>query len=176
MKRFLPILLLLTCMMLPTLASSQTDQTIQTDQTGSPSAIAVNILDFGIYEVNLSGDAKGQELTEQTMDQITELSLISETTSIPLQRGTHFGYRYQVTGLTEGQSVRLVFELHHPLMVSDRGNVLDANSFGQTVHAGGIFHDIFVFENDWEMEPGEYVFKIFHENELVSSIRFEAHP
>lgn len=171
--RFLITTLLFLLAIVP--AQAQAQQESLDLGLAPPTNLSIEVLGNGIYEVQLNDDALDQTLTDATMEDIMKVVLLSQTHSIPLSKGTTFGYHYKLTGIPEGEQKTLSFELHHPIMITDEGEILEFNSFDQTVSAGGILHDLFVFEKEWEMEKGNYTFKIFFADEIISSIRFDVY-
>jgi len=94
------------------------------------------------------------------------------TTRIPAKLGTSFGFWFQLTGITERDSVELKKVVKHPLMKNSRGQdeVQYTTSGTMPVTNGTVFAGAaYRLDRPEELKPGGWTFEIFyHGQKLVS--------
>ncbi|MGE4504732.1 MAG: DUF3859 domain-containing protein [Desulfovibrionaceae bacterium] len=136
----------------------------------------VYVLDEGVYA--FPEEQAGEACPPGDRNCVAGERLMRATTDVEAAIGRNFGYRYRVEGVPKGSSVPLAFTLTRPPVVApETGEVIRGDSFEQTVPAGQPHYDGYVFESEWELVSGEYVFEIRHLGRLLSRrvFRVRAH-
>lgn len=130
------------------------------------------IVDFGIYSNEI--DIKH---ADNKIYNIEEPKLTEETDRIPALVGTHFGFRFNAVGTPEGRKVSFIQQLEYPEIIDPKTGIKhQKNSFKRRIELSTELEDVrffgYIFENEWELAPGNWIFSILYENEIVIEKKF----
>lgn len=138
------------------------------------------VLQYGIYTLVRGGqiidDAKtstGKSLTKPviTRDRTTD--------RIPLVKGKYMAYQYRLSNIP-GRIVKLRRILQHPALHLPDGTTSTGSDFTITrkLEREEVFaYDAYAFNEDYEMEAGEWIFQIWYkDNKLVEQKFTTYHP
>lgn len=138
------------------------------------------VLQYGIYTLVRGGqiidDAKtstGKSLTKPviTRDRTTD--------RIPLVKQKYMAYQYRLSNIP-GRIVKLRRILQHPALHLPDGTTSTGSDFTITrkLERGEVFaYDAYAFNEDYEMEAGEWIFQIWYkDNKLVEQKFTTYHP
>jgi hypothetical protein len=95
------------------------------------------------------------------------------TLQIPATLGTHFGIIYVVKGKPDGTDVYIRLKISHPPMKNPetKKNYTFTDSIRLVKIGAHEFHG-WLFENKWEIVPGQYFFQIFDNNKELGKKTF----
>ena len=138
------------------------------------------VLQYGIYTLLRGGkvivDPKtstGKSLTKPviTRDRTTD--------RIPLVKGKYMAYQYRLSNIP-GRIVKLRRILQHPELHLPDGTTSTGSDFtiNKKLERGEIFaYDAYAFNEDYEMEEGEWIFQIWYKDNKLVEQRFTTyHP
>ena len=138
------------------------------------------VLQYGIYTLLRGGkvidDPKtstGKSLTKPVIsrDRITD--------RIPLIKGKYMAYQYRLSNIP-GRMVKLRRILQHPALHLPDGTTSTGSDFtiNKKLERGEVFaYDAYAFNEDYEMEEGEWIFQIWYkDNKLVEQKFTTYHP
>jgi hypothetical protein len=134
-----------------------------------------NVFEYGIYNAQRKGRVLGS-LTTNTGKVVTRpvLELAETTDRIPLLKGTYFAYRYRILDLPKEEAKKPVVELRkvlvHPVMTLPDGTTStgwDRTSKGRTSIGQVIAFDGYVFNEDYELVEGDWIFQIWFKDKML---------
>lgn len=147
---------------------------LSTWSSGAFSDESCVILNFGIFtkdtgQVNLN-DKQGSSARSQ----LFKIEQLRETTNIPLLLGTHFGFSYKINTDTPQQAKELIFRADHPDMNNPTTNELtNSYVFSATKPTDNISFFGFLFEYEYELVEGDWLFQIISENGVICQKGFK---
>jgi Tol biopolymer transport system component len=134
---------------------------------------SVDITEYGIYKavVVKSEASRNQAATYQTLGSVT---LIEQTEKIPALLGTRFGFRYTINGYPNGEKIDITFKMISPVIKRPVDNkefsvqevVLKNRIIGYNTYSD------YVFEEAWEMVPGEWRLQLFYNGKKLAEKTF----
>jgi len=146
--------------------------------TSQPAKVEkIQTLDYGIYEV--LGPSRTVNAPETALGKATavkDFKLLKATRTIRAKLGSSFGYRYAIIGEPKGKRVALKFVMifpskgllnPHTQKVNNRGELTLKRAIGKD------HFDIYSFDEEWEMVPGNWTFEIWRENQKLSEQTFK---
>jgi hypothetical protein len=117
-----------------------------------PEEQPIQIVDFGLYE--------GGTLTMQT-------------TSVPKQLGSTFGFRFKVVN-PEGGAVNATIVTSSPGMINPEKNEVEFKSeTTDSIEVGKEYNCTFTFEKEWEMVSGDWTLEVRTEDGATASKTFQ---
>lgn len=138
------------------------------------------VLQYGIYTLIRGGQviddpktSTGKSLTKPviTRDRTTE--------RIPLIKDKYMAYQYRISNIP-GRMVKLRRILQHPALHLPDGTTSTGSDFtiNKKLERGEVFaYDAYAFNEDYEMEEGEWIFQIWHKDNKLVEQRFTTyHP
>jgi len=142
-------------------------------QKFSVEVTGIDITEYGIYkaEVLKSEASPSVAATYQTLGSVT---LIEQTDKIPAKLGTRFGFRYTINGYPNGEKVDITLKMISPVIKRPNDNrefslqevVLENETIGVNTYSD------YVFEEPWEMVPGEWRLQLFHNGKKLAEKTF----
>ena len=141
--------------------------------------IKIEILDYGIYKqkaqfnkIPESDAVSGYSFEAESNNSV---SLVEETTTIPLIKGTIFGFRANVLGLKERTPVTITIRCEHPLIKKPGGTSSSLYEFDTVISKesglpeGGF---MFILSNDYEMVSGKWKFMVLQGKHILVEKQF----
>ncbi len=133
--------------------------------------VSGQITKAGIYEAESVEKVNAAETTAGYTLNATGLKLIKPTDTIPAKLGLSFGFEYVLIGLEPNKAFSLKKIISHPKITKPDGTV--SNGYDMMIKkkadAFGTLKDIsgYRFDNDYEMQPGEWKFTLMYEDQKV---------
>lgn len=175
MKYFLVILPVLSLMGLSLIGCDQSGS-----GKGAGKTVHGKVFEYGIYSALRKGRERG-DLTTNTGKVVTlpVLKLAEQTDRIPLVKGTYFAYRYRVMDLPKKEAKKPAVDLRkvlvHPAMTLPDGTETtgwDRVTRGRTSIGQVIAFDGYVFNEDYELVEGDWIFQIWFGETMVAEQKF----
>ncbi|MBC2714742.1 MAG: DUF3859 domain-containing protein [Desulfobacteraceae bacterium] len=133
--------------------------------------VSGQITQAGIYEAESIEKVKAPETTTGYTTNATGLKLVKTTDTIPAKLGLSFGFEYVLIGLEPNKNFRLKKIISHPKITKPDGSVSEGYEMMITKKADafGTIKDIsgYIFNNDYEIQPGEWKFTLMYEDEKL---------
>ena len=125
---------------------------------------SAKLVDFGTYEVR-----RGNSLTADTVAggfvEVTDEKLIERTDQVVATLGVNFGFRYTISGPADSANVTI--KILHPRPLRDAtGKEFATSEWTQWLPVNQVIWNGWLFENDWEIEPGTWVIQIWVDGQL----------
>lgn len=159
--------------------NSESNITSTEKKTVTPSLPEGKIFEYGIYNAQRKGRVRNN-LNTNTGKIISKpvLTLDQQTHKIPLVKNTFFAYRYRLLNLPRDEVKKPTIELRkvliHPPMTLPDGSIStgwDRTFRGRTSIGQVIAFDGYVFNEDYELVAGDWVFQIwFRDKKLTEQI------
>lgn len=130
------------------------------------------VLEFGIYRGVEKTTTANPDTPNETRTTAKKIEFVEKTDKIPGQKGTSFGIRYKITGLTEQDSVSLKKVVKHPPFKNKKGEMESEYSLelkpkvkdGTVISVEG-----YGLGGSNDTGPGAWTFEIwYHDQKLVS--------
>jgi Domain of unknown function (DUF3859) len=124
----------------------------------------IEIVEVGVFRAETETIELAPGTATGKRNILSDTQLASATTRVEAKIGVHFGMRYRVLGQPNGGSVKLMSVTQYPApglknpgtgQVKTRGD----NMLFATISA--LNYRGYVFEYDWEMVPGIWIFEIW---------------
>ncbi len=139
-----------------------------------------NIFEYGIYNAQRKGRVRDNPAA--TTGKEVRLSVLehSETTDrIPLLKGTFFAYRYRIYDMLKEDAKKPDAEVRkvviHPTMTLPDGSTTNGSEriHKHRVSSGQIIEfDGYVFNEDYELVEGEWIFQIWYRDQMMVEQKF----
>jgi len=136
----------------------------------------IDIVETGIYRAQTVSTEQAPDTASRQRSLLSETRLLVSTTRIEARIGVHFGMRYRVVGRPADASVRLTSVTHYPapgLKNPNAGKSLLRGEHPLFATIGQINYRGYVFERDWELVPGAWIFELWDGNRKLASQTFE---
>ncbi len=135
----------------------------------------VEIIDYGILSAQVDRTIKDQTLVQGAHRTMKASRLLKRTTEISAQKGLKFGIKYLIKGYPIGNRVKIDFVVLYPepgltnpgTGVTDRQDMV---SFVKRI--GKITATGYLFNQKWEMVPGQWTFQIWHNGRKLAEKDF----
>ena len=131
-------------------------------QVDSQNILGAVTLDYGTCTINLKETVSSDTAASGGYN-VTEGVIFTEKTSnISAEKGISFGIKYVVNGEPEGSKVKLkVVAIHPPI----KGNIKSSAMVEAKI--GTWRADFYTFNENYELVEGEWIFQIYHKNNLL---------
>ncbi len=136
-------------------------------------AIRVEIVDFGVYKVQIERTVVAPEDIAGHRNVVSKVRLVRKTRIIHAQPGLSFGYRYVVRGAAGHE--QLTFRTIYPRMTNPgnrRTMSRQQKDFPVPIGARPTY-DGYRFDHTWEMAEGIWTFQILHKGKVLTEQRFK---
>ena len=99
-----------------------------------------------------------------------------ETTDVPAEIGTRFGFRYKINGEPQGKNIIVQYEGIHPQLSNPRtGKTYSSYKYSQKVKIGKIKYTGFKFDHEWELKPGDWTLRVLYQDKVMIEKVFNVH-
>ncbi len=139
--------------------------------------IRIMIKDYGRYELLEKSTSRFQADSTAGYDSIIQTRLLEATTQVPLKEGQVFGFNFMIEDNTvDVEWVPVIIQITHPTTKNYLGH--SSEGFSQQSYArlktDGRYHNgaFYVFSEDYELKPGEWLIKVIYRNEMTASKMF----
>ena len=138
------------------------------------------VLQYGIYTLLRGGQVIDDPKTS-TGKSVTKPVITRDRTTdqIPLVKDKYMAYQYRLSNIP-GRMVKLRRVLQHPELHLPDGTTSTGSDFtiNKKLERGEVFaYDAYAFNEDYEMEEGEWIFQIWYKDSKLVEQRFTTyHP
>jgi hypothetical protein len=138
----------------------------------------IEIVATGIFRAGTAATETAPGTATGTRHVLAGATLITSTTRIEAKVGLHFGMLFRVIGRPEKAPVRLTSITHYPapgLKNPQTGTVMarGENTLAATIGARLVNYRGYVFEHEWELMPGAWIFELWHDKRMLAKQAFE---
>lgn len=140
--------------------------------------IRIMIKDYGRYELLEKSATRFKADSTAGYDSIIQTRFLEATTQVPLKEGQVFGFNFMIEDNTvDVEWVPVIIQITHPTTRNYLGH--SSEGFSQQSYArlkaDGRYHNgaFYVFSEDYELKPGEWLIKVIYRNEMTASKMFE---
>jgi hypothetical protein len=141
----------------------------------APSVDRIEIVEKGLYRVETARATQAAGTATGVQDELANVKLVSDTTTIPARIGTSFGLRYRVVGGPNRASVKLTVIVRFPgegLRNPKTGERTARDVTSWTRHIGGVTYNGYGFDEAWELVPGTWTYEIWHDGRKLAEQSF----
>jgi hypothetical protein len=141
----------------------------------SPKVERVEIVEKGLYRAETARTTQAAGTATGVQDELANVKLVSDTTTIPARIGTRFGVRYRVVGSPARGSVKMTVIIRFPgegLRNPKTGERTARDVTSWTRHIGGVTYNGYGFDEAWELVPGTWVYEFWHEGRKLAEQSF----
>lgn len=134
----------------------------------------ISVLQRGIFQAGSRGSPSGQS-SFGPVTRVGEASLIQSTTTIPARKSLRFGLRYVITGTPIGAPVEIRLVTRFPEMgLLDPISGVRHHQSEYTIRSaiGSPAYREFLFDQSWEIVPGEWVFEFWQGGRSIGMQKF----
>ena len=136
----------------------------------------IEIVEAGIYRAETATIESAPGTATRQRNVLTDTRLLVSTTRIEAKIGVHFGIRYRVVGTPSLASVKLVSVTQYPapgLKNPKGGSIQTQGEHALFATINQINYRGYVFEHDWEMVAGTWVFELWDGKRKLTSQTFD---
>ena len=136
--------------------------------------LSAEVLDFGIYDVRLTGKGTKVEstLSGSVLDIEGDAKLVNQEITIPAVTGTSFGFRFILKGDSNSTPPLITFEHTNPGITPPGRPKGTSDAFQCRCPVGEIQRCVYTINHDWEAEPGNWVLRILDGERLLAEKTF----
>jgi Domain of unknown function (DUF3859) len=136
----------------------------------------IDIVESGIYRAATASIEHAPGTATGKRNILSDTKLVTSTTRIEAKIGVHFGMRYRIVGRPRNATIKLMSITQYPApglknpkteSVQTRGEHSLLATIGQINYRG------YVFEHDWEIVPGPWIFELWDGTRKLASQTFE---
>ena len=141
----------------------------------APKVDGIEIVETGLYRVEVAKTTQAAGAATGVQDELSNVKLVSSTTTVPAQVGTKFGFRYRVLGSPDRASVKLTVIVRFPgegLRNPKTGERKAQDVTMWTRNIGAVTYNGYSFDAGWELVPGTWTYEISHEGRKLAEHRF----
>lgn len=120
----------------------------------------VEIVEYGLYTADVTGQLRDSNgIISNTIENLCH---IATTTTVPLRRALHFGFRYRVDGPVPGDPVQITLAVRFPASVQPIPAVrpLTEHERSTTLAVGTVSYTGYSFDQAWEFVPGTWTLAV----------------
>jgi Domain of unknown function (DUF3859) len=128
---------------------------------------SIDVVSKGIYDVQTGEETPDASAPTGEIAAPVTFKNIESTDEIPARVGVEFGAEYRVVGAPEGAKVPLELVITYPapgLADPEEAEPVRTTRFTREKTIGEVTYVGYGFENDWELVPGTWTFRIFYDN------------
>jgi hypothetical protein len=136
----------------------------------------IDIVESGIYRAATVSIEHAPSTATGKRNILSDTKLVASTTRIEAKVGVHFGMRYRIVGHPRNATIKLMSITQYPApglknpkteSVQTRGENSLLATIGQINYRG------YVFEHDWEIVPGAWIFELWDGTRKLASQTFD---
>jgi hypothetical protein len=150
----------------------------------------IDITEYGIYKTETESSAAAPGTATGKIEEVSNITLVEQTTTIPARVGMEFGFRYKIIGQAGGtagmlagatlagqpkKTVNLKNVTHVPspgMRHPETGNVTMTSIFSQDHRVGVDLYRLYRFTDPWEVVPGVWTLEIWDGDRKLASQAF----
>jgi hypothetical protein len=150
----------------------------------------IDITEYGIYKTETESSAAAPRTATGKIEEVSNITLVESTTTVPARVGVEFGFRYKIIGQANagsgvqagatiaGQSkktLNLKNVTHIPspgIRHPQTGNVTMTSIFSQDHRLGVELYRLYRFTDPWEVVPGLWTLEIWDGDRKLASQAF----
>ena len=105
---------------------------------------------------------------------VSELVITEPTSTVPLEKGIRFGFKWQVTGLPS--TFNLTYRVEHPLITRPDGTQLrssDEPMIHESINGTFVGTDCYMLREDYELVPGEWAMSVLMDGVTVAKQTYQ---
>ena len=147
---------------------------LTTASAQTPTAVTVEITQFGIYEATVTGSVEASG-TAAGRVQGVNYNFVSTTTAIPACKGVRFGFEYRVMGEPAGASISIRSVTLFPadgVRNPKSGQQFSRSEYMENREIGAVSLKGYSLDDDWEAVPGQWVQQVWYGDTLLAEKRF----
>jgi hypothetical protein len=141
----------------------------------APKVERIEIVETGLYRVETARTTQAPGAATGVQDELANVKLVSNTTTVPAQIGTKFGFRYRVVGSPNRGSVKLTVMVRFPgegLRNPKTGERKARDVTLWTRNIGAVTYNGYSFDEGWELVPGTWTYEISYEGRKLAEHSF----
>jgi len=141
----------------------------------APKVERVEIVETGVYRVEVAKTTQAAGTARGVQDELANVTLASNTTTVPARIGTKFGVRYRVVGSPNRASVKMTAIVRFPgegLRNPKTGERRAQDVTQWTRNIGAVTYNGYSFDEGWELVPGTWTYEIWHEGRKLAEQSF----
>jgi Domain of unknown function (DUF3859) len=136
----------------------------------------IDIVEYGIYLAQTAVIENAPATATGQRNILSDTRLIAATTRIEAKIGVHFGMRYLLLGQPNSATVRLTSVTNYPVPGLKKPGTETHQARGEHplfATIGAINYRGYVFEQDWELVPGNWTFELWDGKRKLVSQTFQ---
>lgn len=146
-------------------------QTATPPGKSSPSS-AIEIIDAGIYSLNVTGYSKAPQDVGEKRFNASNVKLIRKARVILAQPKLTFGFRFRLKDPSLiGKRLKLV--IRFPRMTNPETRRSATQISDTFLATPGVQRELFRFDHTWEMAEGNWRFQILHKGKMIADEKFK---
>ncbi len=128
----------------------------------------IESIESGLYRITVDKIISDDASVSGAKKIANKIQLYEKTAQVPAKIGVTFGFRYVIHGEPQGEPIVLTEKIIHPLMINP-----ETNESGTIYHhqirkmLGAVNWTGFSFHRQWELVPGEYIFRYYHQDKML---------
>jgi hypothetical protein len=132
----------------------------------------VEIVEYGLYTADVTGQLRDPNGIVSNV--VENLCHIETTSTVPMRRALHFGFRYRVDGPVAGDTVELTLAVRFPSPVQPTPAIqpLTRHERGATLAVGTVSYTGYSFDQAWEFMPGTWRLEVLQGHRTLAEKRF----
>jgi hypothetical protein len=135
----------------------------------------VIITEPGLYDYDVEKIDKTPDSVSTGFKTIKNVRFLRSVDRIPATVGTSFGFRFQIIGEPQGETVNLRFVTRFPAggLRNPQGRVLTVSENDRPHRIGENNFRTYTFDEPWEAVPGTWTLEFWYQGRMVGSHKFE---
>src|SRR5262245_56331359 len=143
---------------------------------GSGKIERIDVVEFGIYQAQTATIEQAPATATGQRNILSDTKLIAATARVEARVGVHFGMRYLLLGQPNSTTVRLTSVTNYPVPGLKKPGTQTHQARGEHplfATIGAINYRGYVFEQDWELVPGNWTFELWDGKRKLVSQTFQ---
>jgi hypothetical protein len=141
-----------------------------------PIVMGADVTEVGIYSARVIKAYEVAGVVGGTNQGLDSFTLVQATTNIPARLGTRFGFHYTIRGTPSNAPILLTMVGEHPPLTNPKTGRTQARDEYELQSWIGQTYTSFLFEEQWELIPGEWKFEVWHEGKKLCNQSFTVVP
>jgi hypothetical protein len=135
-------------------------------------ASGVEIVEYGLYTADVTGQLRDSNGIVSNV--VENLCHVATTTTVPMRRALHFGFRYRVDGPASGDAVELTLAVRFPSTVqpTPATQPLARHERSATLAVGTVSYTGYSFDQTWEFMPGIWTLEVLQHGRKLAEKSF----